>query len=328
VIDFMELAKSGARRLWLSQSTYRSSEKPAGRELRPKQEAKRSSNVQSLTRALSVMKTVAARGDGATLTDITKATSLAASTAHRLLTTLQQDRFVRFEAEDARWFIGIEAFVVGSAFLQARDIGRAARPYLRRLMEESGETANLAIVDDDMAVYMGQVESRQTMRAICRPGGRVFLHSSALGKSMLALMPPDEVTRILATKGMRRLTQRTIDTPALITAQLAEVRAAGYAIDDEEYPPGLRCVAAAVPDEMGRPLGAVSISGPGIRVTRERLRELGPLVRSIANELSLELGGNICSPGNHAAPSSEAQTSTMRNVARLHGRRAGAKDRS
>ena len=97
----------------------------------------------------------------------------------------------------------MEAFVAGNAFLQTRDITRAARPYLRRLMEQSGETANLAIMDDDMAVYMGQVESRQTMRAICRPGGRVFLHSSALGKSMLALMPPGEVARILAARERR-----------------------------------------------------------------------------------------------------------------------------
>jgi IclR family acetate operon transcriptional repressor len=308
----------------MANSKDRSTKKPARSELRQKQGAGRTGNVQSLTRALSIMKTVAARGDGTTLTDVARETKLAPSTVHRLLTTLQQGRFVRFDAEGARWLIGVEAFVVGSAFLQTRDIGRAARPYLRRLMEQSGETANLAIVDDDMAVYMGQVESRQTMRAICRPGGRVFLHSSALGKSMLALMPPDEVTRILAAKGMTRLTQRTIDTPALITAQLAEVRAVGYAIDDEEYSPGLRCVAAAVADEMGRPLGAVSISGPGIRVTRERVRELGPLVRSIADELSLKLGGKIGSaPEIGPAPSSRAQVSTMRNGARPRRRRAG-----
>ena len=184
-------------------------------------------------------------------------------------------------------------------------------------MEQSGETANLAIMDDDMAVYMGQVESRQTMRAICRPGGRVFLHSSALGKSMLALMPPGEVARILAAKGTARLTQRTRDTPALLAADLAEVRARGYALDDEEYAPGLRCVAAPVMDETCRPRGALSVSGPGIRMTRERVRELGPFVRAMADELTVELGGKINGELFANATSPEPETvSTVRNGAR------------
>jgi IclR family acetate operon transcriptional repressor len=123
--------------------------------------AKRAAGVQSLTRALAILNAIAAREDGAALTDIVRATKLAPSTAHRLLTTLQQDRFVQFQPEGARWLIGVQAFVIGSAFIRARDVGRSARPYPRRLMEESGETANLAIIDDDMAVYMGQVESRR-----------------------------------------------------------------------------------------------------------------------------------------------------------------------
>jgi IclR family acetate operon transcriptional repressor len=151
----------------------------------------------------------------------------------------------------------------------------------------------------------------------------VFLHSSALGKSMLALMPPDEVARILAARGMTRLTQKTIDTPARMAPELAKVRATGYAIDDEEYSPGLRCVAAAVADERGRPLGAVSISGPVIRVTRDRLQELGSLVRSIADELTRDLGGKICLPAEEAATSSRMlEISTMRNSARLGRLRA------
>jgi IclR family acetate operon transcriptional repressor len=273
----------------------------------------RTGNVQALTRALAIIKAIAAQGDGATLTEIAKVTGLAPSTAHRLLTTLQQDRFVQFEGQGARWRIGVGAFAAGNAFLQGRDIARSARPFLRRLMEQSGETANLAIIDEDMAVYLGQVESRQTVRAICRPGGRVFLHSSALGKSMLALMTPEEVGRILSAKGMTRFTQRTIDAPPRLAVQLDEVRANGYAIDDEEYSPGLRCIAAAIADEQGRPLGAISISGPSIRVARERFAELGALVRSIADELSQELGGRPWSPPEDLAAPVVPAISAMRN---------------
>jgi IclR family transcriptional regulator, acetate operon repressor len=269
---------------------------PNGAEPRVKRTTERIGGVQSLRRALSILKVIAAAGDGVTLTEIARATDLASSTVHRLLTTLQQDRFIQFKSAGARWLIGVDAFTVGSAFLGVRDIARGARPLLRRLMEQSGETANLAILSDDMAVYMDQVESQQTVRAICKPGGRVVLHSTSLGKSMLAAMRPEEVNRILTTNAMARFTRRTIDTPEAMAVALNEVRAAGYAVDDEEYSTGLRCVAAAVLNEYGEPIGAVSVSGPAIRVARERLPQIGALVRTIARELTLELGGRAAAP--------------------------------
>jgi IclR family transcriptional regulator, acetate operon repressor len=248
-------------------------------------------NVQALTRAISILRATAESGEGLTLTEIARATGLAPSTAHRLLTTLQQDRFVQFEPQGGRWTIGVGAFAIGNAFLSARDIVRCARPLLRRLVDKSGETANLAVLDEDMAVYLGQVANREFVRAICKPGGRTFLHSSSLGKSMLALMRPEDVYRILATKGMARFTEKTIDSIGRMTNDLAGVRTLGYAVDDEEYSLGLRCVAAAITNEHGEPIGAVSISGPTMRVARERIPQLGALVRSIADELTRELGG-------------------------------------
>jgi IclR family transcriptional regulator, acetate operon repressor len=274
----------------------------------------RAGSVQSLTRALSIIKFIASHSGGATLSDIARYTLLPVSTTHRLLTTLQQDRFVHFDPQGARWTIAVGAFVVGSAYLQARDLARTARPFLRRLMEASGETANFAILDEDMAVYLGQVESRQTMRAICTVGGRVFLHSSALGKSMLALMYPEEVSRVLSVKGMRRLTGRTMSTRSRIAIELRRARKAGFAIDDEEYCPGLRCVAAAVTDEHGQPLGAISISGPSIRITRDRLQELGKLVSSVADELTGELGGKRDALDPDLSTAISPKISTLRKV--------------
>jgi IclR family transcriptional regulator, acetate operon repressor len=274
---------------------------------RGKRTTEKAGGVQSLRRALSIMRVIAAAGDGATLTEIARAAKLASSTAHRLLTTLQQDRFVQFKPDGARWMVGVGAFTVGSAFLGVRDIARGARPLLRRLMEQSGETANLAILSDDMAVYLEQVECLQTVRAICKPGGRVVLHSTSLGKSMLAAMRPQEVSRILASKGMTRFTPRTIASPAQMAVELNAVRAIGYAVDDEEYSAGLRCVAAAVLDEHGEPIGAISVSGPAIRIARERLPQLGCLVRSFASELTLELGGvPPAPPAGHRLPDSSA----------------------
>jgi IclR family transcriptional regulator, acetate operon repressor len=250
-----------------------------------------SGNVQALTRALTILTILAQHEDGSTLTEVARTAGLAPSTAHRLLTTLQQERFVRFDRELTRWLIGVQTFAVGNAFLHSRDAGRTARPYLQRLMEETRETANFAIEDEGMAVYLGQVQSRQLMRAIAKPGGRVFMHASALGKAMLAALPSTAAAKIVRDHGLPVFTPRTIDTPPRLLRHLEQVRQQGFAVDDEEYAAGLRCVAAAVVDEDGAPLGAISVSGPTVRIPPERIGELGATVRRIADELTAELGG-------------------------------------
>jgi IclR family acetate operon transcriptional repressor len=248
--------------------------------------------VQSLARALAIINALA-RGEGLTRTDLAHTVGLPPSTVHRLLTTLEEERFVRFDRELSRWMIGVQAFIVGGAFLHSRDVLALARPYLRQLVDESGETANLALEDEGQAVYMGQVESRQLVRAIAKPGGRVFLHSSGIGKAILAAMPPAEAAKILQKRGLPRFTDRTIDTPARLREQLAEIRARGYAVDDEEYAIGLRCVAASIFDENGAQVAAVSLSGPTARITPDRVPILGALVRAVADQISAEFGGRV-----------------------------------
>jgi IclR family acetate operon transcriptional repressor len=251
----------------------------------------RSGNVQALTRALMILNILAEHEGGLSLTEVARTAGLAPSTSHRLLTTLQQERFVGFDRELTRWLVGVRAFTVGNAFLHSRDLVRAARPYLERLMEETAETANLAIEDEGMAVYLGQVQSRQLMRAIAKPGGRVFMHSSAVGKAILAALSPAKAAKITQQCGLPVFTPRTIHDPRRLLRQLEEIHRRGFAVDDEEYAVGLRCVAAAVLDEDGIPLGAVSVSGPTVRVTRERVSELGAAVCQVVDELTAELGG-------------------------------------
>ena len=251
----------------------------------------RDGRVQALTRALEILNVIAEHGEGMGLTELARATKLAPSTAHRLLTTLQQDRFVQFDSGAGLWLVGVQAFRVGSAFVHTRDIARIARPYLRRLTEATGETANLAIEDEGMAVYVGQVESRQFVRAIAKTGGRVFMHSSALGKAILAALPPADISKIILHRAMPLFTPKTIVEEAALLRQVEKIRRQGYAVDDEEYSIGLRCVSASVFDEHGSPIAAISLSGPTFRVTRNRVPELGATVLQVAQELTAELGG-------------------------------------
>jgi|SRR5271166_427817 len=158
-------------------------------------------------------------------------------------------------------------------------------------MEETQETANLAVEDDGMAVYLAQVQSRHFVRAIARPGGRVFMHGSATGKAILAELPPSAVKKIIEQHGVRVLTPRTINGLRRLLRHLEEVRRQGFAVDDEEYAIALRCVAAAVLDEEGVPLGAVSVSGPTMHVASDRVMELGKAVRRVADKLTAEMDG-------------------------------------
>jgi IclR family acetate operon transcriptional repressor len=266
--------------------------RPPRKPVRPMADEARAGQVQSVTRALAILRGLAESGDGMTLSDVAQIVSLAPSTAHRLLTTLQQERFVRFDGTAHLWQVGVEAFVIGNAFVRTRDVVTMARPYLRRLMEEGGETANLYLEQDGEAICMAQVECRQMMRAIARPGGRVKLHCSGAGKAMLGWLPEVELDRIIRQHGLKRFTDRTLDTPSRLRRDLEQVRARGWAVDDEEHAVGLRCVAAPVFDEHGRAVAALSLSGPGARVDDMRLVELGALTARIAGDFSAELGGH------------------------------------
>lgn len=255
-----------------------------------------SSHVKSLTRALSILDALAQNNEGLTLTALARTVELPLSTAHRLLTTLQHRRFARFDPLTMSWQIGVQSFIVGNAFARARDIVLIARPHMRRLMEQSGETVNLYVMTDGEAICMAQIESRQMMRAISRPGGRVNVHNSAAGKAMLAHLPEEDLVRIVRQHGLPRLTDRTLVTLEALRADLQEIRSRGFAIDDEEYAVGLRCVAATVLDEHGTPLASVSLSGPTARILDARLDALGARVVEAARATTVEVGGRAAPP--------------------------------
>lgn len=270
--------------------------------MKPGTDRERGGQVQSLVRALSIVNALAEQGDGLNLTDLAQTLGLAPSTAHRLLTTLQQERFVRFDPTANLWQVGVQAFIAGNAFVRTRDVVALARPVMRRLMEDSGETVNIAVEDQGEAVYMGQVECRQMMRTIARPGGRVKLHSSGIGKAILASLPAGDVARVLQRHGLPRATERTLDTPQKVKADLEQARQRGWAIDDEEHSVGVRCVAAAVLDEGGSPLAGLSLSGPSARITDDKIAVLGRLVMRAAAEITAEVGGRTSDRPRSATP--------------------------
>ena len=252
-----------------------------------------SGQVQSLSRALKLLSALSYHGSGLSLSEVALEVGLPNSTAHRLLTTLQNERFVRFESERSVWLIGVQAFRVGSAFVRSRDVVTISRPFMRRLMEQSGETVNLGIADRGEVVYLAQVECQKMMRAISGPGGRARMHCSGVGKAILSHFTRDAAQKILCGYELIRETSHTLTSFEALTQDLDVSRQQGYAVDDEENAIGLRCVAAAIFDEHGEPLAAISVSGPSARVTDQRIPALGELVHKVAEDITSELGGAV-----------------------------------
>jgi IclR family acetate operon transcriptional repressor len=248
--------------------------------------------VQSLVKALRLLEILSTgTAGGLSLKDISKQSGFPASTTHRLLSTLQQERFARFDSESLKWSIGVKTFSIGNAFVRDRDLIQTAKPFMRALMETTGETVNLAIHSADMAVYVAQVESRQMMRAMAAPGMRVPLYCSGVGKAMLASRSEQECSVILANTAMRKVTPKTITDMTDIRKALTETLKNGYAIDDEEHAIGLRCVASLIYDENSEMVGGLSISGPLARIPDSKFQELGELVCNTARNITREFGG-------------------------------------
>ncbi len=248
------------------------------------------SPVQALDRGLTILQALAGQ-QGAALSDLARQVSMPPSTAHRFLATLQGHGFVDFDPHTQEWSIGIGAFRVGNTYLRRANLVEAAQAPMRRLMELTGETANLGIADQGFIVFISQIETQHPIRAMFSAGTRSQMHASGIGKAMLAHMPREVVEKLIASNGLPRFTPKTLTTPEALFADLEAVAARGWAFDNEERYLGMRCIASAVFDGQGTPLAGVSISGPVARFTEELIAEAGPLVKQAAAEITTLTGG-------------------------------------
>jgi IclR family acetate operon transcriptional repressor len=251
----------------------------------------RDCGVQSVDRALLIIETLAEDDQGYRLTDLAVRTGLSPSTVHRLLTTLEKRRFVQFDRDQSVWHIGAKSFAVGATFAHRRNFAAQAMPYLRKLRDQTRETANLAVVDDETIIVLTRMESREIMRSLTKVGGRVAMVASGVGKAVLATYSDEDVNAIICRQGMPRLTEKSIVRPGELFRELQAIRGRGYAVDDEEARIGLRCVAAVVYSDCSEPLAGISVSGMTSRLTDDRLPALGRIVREVASELTVALGG-------------------------------------
>jgi IclR family acetate operon transcriptional repressor len=246
--------------------------------------------VQSLDRALAILE-VLAGGPGLTLTDLSAATGEAPATVYRALVTFQTRGMVELELPGQLWHVGAGAFRVGSGFLRRTRFAERARAAMDGLMRETGETANLGIEAGDEVLFLSQVETHEAIRAFFPPGTKALMHASGIGKALLAWYPAERLARIIRAKGLAAFTPRTLTDAGVLGRDLALTRTRGFALDDEERAPGMRCVAAAIFNAFGEPVAGLSVSGPAFRMEGRDIARLGALVRAAADTVSRDTGG-------------------------------------
>ncbi len=242
-------------------------------------------SVQSVDRALDLLEALATSEGEVSITSLANRTSLHVSTVHRLLTTLLRRGYVRQNPETSRYFTGAKLATLAEGRSRFNELRLRARPILRGLTEQTRETANLVVLDDVMAVYIETVPSPQVVRMFTTLGNRVPLHATGAGKALLAALPPDRRDGLIERTELRAYTARTIVEKPSLRRALEEIRERGFAIDDEEFDEGVRCVAVAV-GPVGSPIAAISVSAPASRMTRQRCAELAPLLRRASTELA------------------------------------------
>lgn len=244
----------------------------------------RPGSVQSIERAFALLETLADNGGMMGLSQLAATSGLPLPTIHRLVRTLVDLGYLR-QDPSRRYVLGPRLIRLGESSAQVLNVW--ARSHLTRLVDELGESANLAMLDGDGVVYVGQVPSRHSMRMFTEVGRRVLPHCTAVGKAILAEMPPRQVREILDRTGMPRHTEHTITDPDEFAAALQWSREHGYALDDGEQEMGVRCVAVAVPDIAFRL--AISVSGPATRMTDELVERAVPLLTTAGTALSADL---------------------------------------
>jgi DNA-binding IclR family transcriptional regulator len=242
----------------------------------------------NLAKGLVILNTIAGRASGLTLTEISRLSTVPKPTAHRLINVLLEYGMVRVAPND-RYLLGSQCLILGNLFLDDLDLRQEAQDVLRDLAQDSLEACHLGIKEDERIVYIEKVESPHAVRMYSRVGATNPVHSTALGRAILAYCDEASIEAILLS-GLERRTSNTTTNPQAFLAKLAEIRERGYAIDDVENEEGIRCVAAPVFDHTGSVLAGISVSGPEQRLTLERLDDLAVKVSWAARALSARLG--------------------------------------
>ena len=247
--------------------------------------------IQALDRAFLILDVMADAGGEAKLTEIAASAGLNVSTCHHLISTLHNWGYVARGINSRSYVLGSRILHLSAACLRQVDLPRRAQSFVDRLNDQTREAVQLAIMQDTNLVHILRREARHAVRVEAGFGGNAnAAHATATGKAILAWLPPTELDRIVADKGLTAFTPNTITDLDQLKEHLRLVRRNGYAIDREEFRPGVICLGAAIRDHAGAVVGSISVSSPAFRSTPDYIEQMKVHLIAAADELSVELG--------------------------------------
>jgi DNA-binding IclR family transcriptional regulator len=246
--------------------------------------------VKSVSRALDIITLVSIKKGGLGVTEIANQIDINKSSVYRILSTLVQYGYVEQDVETGKYKLGYKFLEISSKLLESIDLRAEARMYLQELENETNEVIHLVVYDQGEVVYIEKLDGSETLRMHSKVGKRAPMHCTSVGKAILAHLPSGVVLDILERKGLPMHTDKTITNKDDFLLELNTVRQKGYALDLEENENGITCIAVPIFDHMGNAIAAVSISGPTIRMTNERLEQLQSRMQNIGRQISSRLG--------------------------------------
>jgi len=243
----------------------------------------------AVERALAILEAAAQRADGLTNSELSRWLGMPKSSASYILRTLERRGYLRRHPETGKYRLGLKILSLGRDVLAGFDIGPLALPVLRALVDRTRLTAHLAILDHGEAVYIGKVDAPGFIKMDTWVGKRMSVHSTSVGKALIAHLPKTEVEAIVRAHGLKKRAPKTITNLSRLLAELEKVRMQGYAVDDEENSLGARCIGAPVFDLLGIVEAAVGISGTTTQVDDANLPKLAELVKEAARKITRQL---------------------------------------
>ena len=249
--------------------------------------------VQVLERTFRILDVLAEDNSGVGLTGMAERLKLHKSTTHRLIMVLESNGFVEKNDTNGKYRLGSRLMQLGLSAVARLDVCEVAGPFLRMLVQQTGETAHLGVLRDGEVVSLINIESGQTLRTPSTVGTRTPAHCTSLGKAILAFSPEERLDDFLHGRTLKSYTPKTITSPARFKTELRAICKRGYSIDNEEREQGLRCIGAPVYDSSNNVIAAIGIAGPAFRITDRRLAVCSTAVVNIAGKISAALGRRL-----------------------------------
>jgi DNA-binding IclR family transcriptional regulator len=244
----------------------------------------------AVERALAMLEAVAHGPEGLSNAEISRKLQIPKSSASYILRTLETQGYLKRDVNDGKYHVGLKILSLSRGALSGIDVREVALPIMRNLVEKTGLTCHLAILDGAEAVYIEKVEPPGFIRMDTWVGRRMRVHATSVGKALVAYVPEKRLETIIAESAMEKRTPKTITTLPRLLKELEKVRTQSYAVDDEENNLGARCMGAPVFNQQGLIEASIGLSGTIGQVNAQTMPRIAEALKDAARHVSMQLG--------------------------------------